>query len=56
MPELVQALRNIGEKNITEAVEKRIFTLFTKTPETETIGHDLLLAPVWIRRVIKRNL
>lgn len=56
MPELVQALRNIGEANITEVIEKRIAALFAKTPENETIEHDLLLAPVWIRRVIKRNL
>lgn len=56
MPELVQALRSIGEKNITEAVEKRVARLLYETPETVTIDHDLLLAPVWIRQIIKRNI
>jgi hypothetical protein len=56
MPELVQALRSIGEENITEADEKRIVQLLHETPETETIEHDLLLAPVWVRQLIKRNI
>ena len=56
MPELVQALRNIGEENITEDVEKRIAQILAETPETQTIEHDLLLAPVWIRQIIKRNI
>lgn len=56
MPELVQALRSIGENNITEAVEKRVAQLLNETHETTTIEHDLLLAPVWIRQIIKRNI
>ena len=56
MPELVQALRSIGENNITEAVEKRVTQLLNETPETTTIEHDLLLTPVWIRQIIKRNI
>ena len=56
MPELVQALRNIGKENITEDIEKRISQLLTETPEPQTIEHDLLLAPVWIRQIIKRNI
>ena len=56
MPELVQALRNIGENNITEAVEKRVAQLLSETPETATIEHDLLLTPVWVRNIIKRNI
>lgn len=56
MPELVQALRNIGEENITKDIEKRIAQLLTETPEPQTIEHDLLLAPVWIRQIIKRNI
>ena len=54
MPELVQALRNIGENNITSEDETRIGQLFTETPETDTIEHDLLLAPVWMRQIIKK--
>ena len=56
MPELVQALRSIGEDNITETVENRVAQLLSTTLETETIEHDLLLAPVWVRQIIKRNL
>lgn len=56
MPELVQALRSIGEANMTEAVENRIAQLLSETQETETIEHDLLLAPVWVRQIVKRNL
>lgn len=56
MPELVQALRSIGENNITEAVEKRVTQLLNETPEATTIEHDLLLTPVWIRQIIKRNI
>ena len=55
MPELVQALRSIGEDNITPEDERRISQLLLKAPETETIKHDLLLAPVWMRQLIKKN-
>ena len=56
MPELVQALRCIGENNITDTVEKRVAQLLSETPEAETMEHDLLLAPVWVRQIIKRNI
>lgn len=56
MPELVQALRSIGEDNITDDVEKRVAQLLAETPETETMEHDLLLTPVWVRQIIKRNI
>lgn len=56
MPELVQALRSIGESNINREVETRIGQLFAETPETDTIEHDLLLAPTWMRQVIRKGL
>jgi hypothetical protein len=52
----VQVLRSIGEHNITHDVETRIGQLFTETPETDTIEYDLLLAPVWMRQVIKKGI
>ena len=55
MPELVQALRSIGKDNITPEIENRISQLFLKAPETDTIEHDLLLAPVWMRQLIKKQ-
>lgn len=55
MPELVQALRSIGERNITADDEAIIRRLLAATPETRTIEHDLGLAPAWIRKIINRN-
>lgn len=55
MPVLVQALRSIGENNICERDKKIIERLFAAMPETETIDHDLLLAPAWMRKLIKKN-
>ncbi|MGN1262956.1 MAG: DUF6088 family protein [Prevotella sp.] len=55
MPILVQALKSIGEKNITEKDCKRISVLLSETPETVTFEHDILLAPVWIRQLILNN-
>ena len=56
MRDLVQALRCIGENNITAEDEKQIAKLLAENPETATIEHDLLLAPVWMRNIIKRNI
>ena len=55
MQEMVQALRSIGQKNITAEVENRIRQLLAEHPENDTIVHDLLLAPVWMRELIERN-
>lgn len=56
MQELVQALRSIGENNITQENERQIAKLLAQTPEKGTIKHDLLLTPVWMRQIIKRNI
>ena len=56
MRDLVQALRCIGEKNITADDEKQISKLLAENPEEETIEHDLLLAPAWMRNIIRRNI
>lgn len=56
MRDLVQALRSIGEDNITLETEKQIAKLLAEMPETDTIKQDLLLAPVWMRRIIERNI
>ena len=55
MQEMVQALRSIGQKNITAEVENRIGQLLAEHPENDTMAHDLLLAPVWMRELIERN-
>lgn len=56
MRDLVQALRSIGENNVTLKDEAQISKLMAENPEMETIEHDLLLAPVWMRNIIKRNI
>ena len=56
MQELVQALRSIGEKNITKEDERQVAKLLAESPESQTINHDILLAPIWMRQIIKRNI
>jgi hypothetical protein len=52
---IVQALRSIGEQNLTPENERQIAKLLAESPEKETIEHDLRLAPVWMRNIINRN-
>ncbi len=54
--ELVQALRCIGENNITEEDEQQIAKLLAETSENASLEYDILLAPVWMRKIIKRNI
>jgi hypothetical protein len=53
--DIVQALRSIGEQNLTPENERQIAKLLAESPEKETIEHDLRLAPVWMRNIINRN-
>ena len=53
--DIVQALRSIGEQNLTPENERQIAKLLAETSEKETIEHDLRLAPVWMRNIINRN-
>lgn len=55
MQEMVQALRSIGQKNITAEIETRIGQLLAEQPENNTIARNLLLAPIWMRELIERN-
>ena len=56
MRDLVQALRSIGENNITPENERQIAKLLAEFPEKDIIKQDLLLAPVWMRKIIERNI
>lgn len=56
MQELVQAMRSIGEDNLTPENERQIAKLLAENSEKDTIEHDLLIAPVWMRNIIKRNI
>lgn len=56
MRDLVQALRCIGESNVTAKDEAQISKLLKDNTDMEIIAKDLLLAPVWMRNIIKRNI
>lgn len=47
----IQALRTIGKDKATESEIKQIKTLL-KSENPKHLQHDLLLAPVWIRKLI----
>ena len=55
MQEMVLALHSIGQNNITAEVEARIGQLLAEQQDNDTIAHDLLLASVWMRKLIERN-
>lgn len=56
---LVQAMKAIGERNMTDDYRERIATILYKNPETATMKHDLTVMPSWIKRellkIIKEN-
>ena len=53
MPILHQALRAIGQANITDEHKGKIAGLLVQTPEPRTIKHDLKLLPVWEQTIVK---
>lgn len=54
MPVLVQAMKSIGQSNITDNHIARISELLREHPETETFEADLQLAPIWIKKILSR--
>lgn len=52
MPVLVQAMKAIGKDNLTEEHRGIIRKLLKEHPEAKTWKKDLLLAPLWIRKVL----
>ena len=53
---IVQALKAIGENNVTEDEYNRICALIKKYPEHETLADDLRLKPNWIRKIFVKTL
>lgn len=51
----IQALRELGQKGLTEDLEMKIIALL-KTEDIKALEHDILLAPVWIRKIMKQAL
>lgn len=53
MPILHQALRAIGQKNLTDEHKAQIAVLLDRTPEPRTIKNDLKLLPAWERAIVQ---
>ena len=51
---LVQAMKAIGEQNITKEELEEIGNLLRKYPEEDTIKHDLTIMPQWIKNIIQK--
>jgi len=50
---VIQALREIGKKNITLDFENKITTLL-KSENKKHLLHDMELAPVWIKKIMEK--
>lgn len=50
---VIQALKEIGNGNVTEEEERKIIELLLKEDEKD-LRHDIPLAPVWIQKVMKK--
>lgn len=53
---IVQAMRAIGEKNMTKDDISRISTTILQQAEKASISKDLNVMPVWIRRIFVKTL
>ena len=51
----IQALKEVGQKNVTDDFEEKIIQLLKKEKRKE-LEHDIPLAPVWIRKIMQRAL
>ena len=52
---VIQALKEIGNGNVTEEEEQKIIDLLKKEDEKD-LKHDLALAPVWVQKIMKKAL
>jgi hypothetical protein len=51
----IQALKEIGNGRVTEEEELKIVELLRKEDEID-LRHDIVLAPVWIQKIMKKAL
>lgn len=52
---VIQALREIGQKDLNKALEEKIIGLL-HTEVRKDLEHDISLAPVWIRKIMQKAL
>lgn len=52
---VIQALKEIGNGNVTEEEEQKIIELLKKEDKKDFM-HDLAFAPVWVKKIMKKAL
>lgn len=52
---VIQALKEIGNGNVTEQQKEKINELLKKE-KSEHLKHDIKLAPVWVREIMKQSI
>ena len=52
---VIQALKEIGNGNVTKEEEQKIIELLKKEDKKDFM-HDLALAPVWVKKIMKKAL
>lgn len=52
---MIQALKEIGNGKVTAGEEQKILELLKKENEND-LKHDIVLAPVWIQKIMKKAL
>ena len=52
---VIQALKEIGEKNLTEK-EEQIILEHLKNEDVKNLKHDIKLVPEWIRKIMRKAL
>ena len=50
----VLAMREIGEKTITETQKEIIKKMITEYVSEQDFNHDIVLAPTWIKTILQR--
>lgn len=50
----VLAMREIGEKMITEEQTAKIKKMITNYVSEQDFNHDIILAPTWVRMILQR--
>ena len=53
---IVQAMKAVGEKNMSDEYMPRISSLILQQAEKDTISNDMKAMPVWIRRIFVKTL
>lgn len=53
IPLVVQALKELGETNITEQTRSALSVCIKKANDSYTFSKDILLAPAWIQAILK---